>query len=251
MNIKSKFNELSVLAPLLVVYTFAYLALMGLDFAAKGEYDMPSGLMAVYFALLLAYAADKEIRRWTGKETPPRKGTLFVYLWLVFYLVVFIIHSLKPDYTLPKDLTTVTLQVLGIFFGSKVSKKIFQARAQKLVDAVLEKVVPSMGAPVTEPAPSQSNVPPTKIETLNATPTVSEVVGEEKTVLDVIRNKGQTKREDLLSATGMSKSSLGRLLDKMEEKGLITQIGDRKASYYVLGGLVRRGDSGGSSGGVR
>lgn len=40
-NIKAKFNELSVLAPLLVVYTLAYLALMGLDFAAKGELDIP------------------------------------------------------------------------------------------------------------------------------------------------------------------------------------------------------------------
>ena len=189
LNIKNKFNELSVLAPLLTIYTLAYLALMGLDFAAKGEFDVPAGLMAVYFALLLAYATDKEIRRWTGKESPPRKGTLFVYLWMIFYLVIFIIHSLKPEYALPKDLTTVTLQVLGIFFGSKVSKKIFQARAQKL---------------------------------------------EEETVLDVIRKKGQAKREDLLSATGMSKSSLGRLLDKMEEKGLIAQIGDRKASHYTL-----------------
>src|SRR3989338_3038550 len=166
LNIKNKFNELSVLAPLLTIYTLAYLALMGLDFAAKGEFDMPSGLMAVYFALLLAYATDKEIRRWTGKESPPRKGTLFVYLWMIFYLVIFIIHSLKPEYALPKDLTTVTLQVLGIFFGSKVSKKIFQAKAQKLVDAVLEKVAPSTGTPATEPVPPQNNVPvPAKVET--------------------------------------------------------------------------------------
>ncbi len=242
MNLKTRFNELSVLAPLLTVYTCAYIALMGYDFAAKGEFEMPAGLMAVYIALVLAYAADKEIRRWTGKETPPRKGALFVYLWMIFYLVVFIIRSLKPDYALPKDLTTVALQVLGIFFGSKVSKKIFQTRAQKLVEAVLEKVAPSAGTPATEPALSQNNVPvPAKVETPKLggplTPPLSPEgrgSNEDETVLDVIRQKGQAKREELLFATGMSKSSLGRLLDKMETEGKIMQVGERKASHYII-----------------
>lgn len=43
MEIKSKFsewlaskNKLSVLAPLLTIYTLAYIALMGYDFAARG-----------------------------------------------------------------------------------------------------------------------------------------------------------------------------------------------------------------------
>ncbi len=66
MDIKSKFNELSVLAPLLTIYTFAYIGLMGYDFAAKESFNMPAGLMAVYIALVLVYAADKEIRRWVG-----------------------------------------------------------------------------------------------------------------------------------------------------------------------------------------
>lgn len=231
MDVKTKFNELSVLAPLLVVYTLAYLALMGLDFAAKSEFDMPAGLMAVYFTLLLAYAADKEIRRWAGKETPPRKGILFVYLWLTFYLVVFIIHSLKSDYPLPNDLTYVTLQVLGIFFGSKISKSIFQSRAQKLVDAVLEKVAPGTERPVNEPVPATA-----KVEVPPTLPHDGRENKQEELVLDMIRKNGQVKREDILPALGISRSSVGRLLEKMEEKGLITQIGDRKASHYVLGG---------------
>lgn len=242
MDIKKAFNELSVLFPILTLYTLVYLGLMIYDFVAKGSFELPSGMMIVYVALTGAYAADKEIRRWTGKETPPRKGTLFVYLWMVFYLVVFIIHCLKPDYALPNDLTSVTLQVLGIFFGSKISKQIFQSRAQKLVKAVLEKVAPSSGTPVTEPAPPQNNVPaPAKIEIprtdSSLTPTLSpEGRGskEEETILDVIRQKGQAKREDFLAATGMSKSSLGRLLDKMETDGKIMQVGERKASYYKL-----------------
>ena len=41
-------------------------------------------------------------------------------------------------------------------------------------------------------------------------------------------------KHDLLPVTGLSRSSLGRLLDQMEARGLIQQEGDRKASYYIL-----------------
>ena len=70
---------MSVLFPLLTLYTLAYMALMGYDFAAKDAFEIPPGLMAVYITLVLAYSADREIRRWIGKALPLRKGTLFVY----------------------------------------------------------------------------------------------------------------------------------------------------------------------------
>ena len=76
---KSSLNEMSVLFPLLTLYTLVYLALMGYDFAAKEAFEIPPGLMAVYMTLVLAYSADKEIRRWAGKEVPPRGGILFVW----------------------------------------------------------------------------------------------------------------------------------------------------------------------------
>ena len=214
---------MSVLFPLLTVYTLAYMALMGYDFAAKEAFEIPSGLMAVYITLVLAYAADREIRRWIGKELPLRKGTLFVYLWLVFYLVVFIIRSLKPEYTLPNDLTKVTLQVSGIFFGSKLSKKIFQVKkgTVKSVFSILKG--------------EEGEIP--KRETSQETKKPIEPTrNPEEVVLDLIRKSGRAKREDLLPVTGMSRSSLGRLLDEMESRGRIRQIGERKGSYYVLAG---------------
>ena len=56
----------------------------------------------------------------------------------------------------------------------------------------------------------------------------------EQTVLTILRQTGKAQRHDLLTPTGLSRSSLGRLLDRMEAKGLIRQEGERKASYYVL-----------------
>lgn len=138
------FNEVSVLFPLLTIYTAGYIALMIADFFLKRSLDLPDGIMAVYVALLGAYAADKEIRRWLGTPEPPRKGSLFVYLWLLFALVAFIIHSFRPDYLLPNNLIVVCLQVLGIFFGSKASKYVCEKRVVAGINPGREQLVLDM-----------------------------------------------------------------------------------------------------------
>ena len=58
----------------------------------------------------------------------------------------------------------------------------------------------------------------------------------EEIILQIIREKGRAKRGDLLPHVEISKSSLVRLMDEMESAGKVTQIGERKASYYILGG---------------
>ncbi|OGQ06118.1 MAG: hypothetical protein A3F82_09995 [Deltaproteobacteria bacterium RIFCSPLOWO2_12_FULL_44_12] len=67
----------------------------------------------------------------------------------------------------------------------------------------------------------------------NVMDSVAQKTIEEK-VLDVIRERGQAKRHDLMVTTGLSRSSLGRLLDGMEKKRLIEQHGERKTSFYTL-----------------
>ena len=128
------FNEVSVLFPLLSFYTAGYMGLMIADFFLKRSLNLPDGIMTIYIALLGAYAADKEIRRWFGTPEPPRKGSVFVYLWLLFALAVFIVHSFRADYFLPNNLTAVCLQVLGIFFGSRASKYVYQNRSAAPAD---------------------------------------------------------------------------------------------------------------------
>lgn len=195
MDIKRKFNEMSVLFPLLTIYTIAYMGLMIYDFAAKAAFVMPAGMMAVYIALLGAYAADKEIRRWLGKEATSRKGSFFVYLWFLLFLTAFVIHSFKSEYTLPNDLSKVTLEVLAIFFGSKASKKIYDTKSDK---------------------------------------NVKEALNRQDAVLDAIKNKGKITRKEVGALLGISSSTAGRLLDEMEKKGVVEQIGQHKDTHYVL-----------------
>ncbi len=125
------FNEISVLFPLLAFYTVAYLGLTAADFALQQTLELPDGMMPLYIALLGAYAADKEIRRWLGTPELPRKGTVFVYLWLLLFLAFYMIHVFQPDLRLPGHLLPVCLQVLGIFFGSKASKHVFAGQTSR------------------------------------------------------------------------------------------------------------------------
>lgn len=62
----------------------------------------------------------------------------------------------------------------------------------------------------------------------------SEAKEPEAVILEIIRLKGKAKRHDLLPHVDMSKSTLVRILDKLEVEGKVVQIGERKASYYTL-----------------
>lgn len=192
---KNVFNEMSVLSPLLTLYTFVYLGLMIYDFAAREAFEMPAGMMAVYVSLVGAYAADKEIRRWLGKELASRQGSVFVYLWMLFFLVAFVVYSFRKEFALPKDLTAVALQVLGIFFGSKASKKIYEVKTGQEFQRALSR---------------------------------------QDTVTEMIKQKGKVTRKEAQTLLGVSAATAGRVLAEMEQKKLLEQVGGFKDTFYQL-----------------
>ena len=179
--------------PLLSFYTAGYMGLMIADFFLRRSLSLPDGLMTIYIALLGAYAADKEIRRWLGTPEPPRKGSIFVYLWVLFALAAFIIHSFSPEYTLPQNLTAICLQVLGIFFGSKASKYVCEKRS------------------------FSGEMDP----------------GREKLVLDMITANGQVTRREVMEKLNVSDNTANRLLQGLEARKLIQRKGEGRGSYYT------------------
>lgn len=197
MDIKKIFTESSVLFPILTVYSVVYLGLMIYDFAAKGAFEMPSGMMVIYIALTGAYAADKEIKRWAGNAPESKWGQIFVYAWFIFFLVAFVIRCFKAEYTMPADLSSVALQVLGIFFGSKASKKLYEVKSGKNPEVIL---------------------------------------GREQTVLEIIQMNGKATRKEVMTALKISGSTANRLLDGMEIKGTIKKEGQLRGTCYVLAG---------------
>jgi hypothetical protein len=190
------FNEVSVLFPLLTFYTVAYLGMMASEFILRGAFVMPAGLMPVYITLTGAYAADKEIRRWSGIPEPPRKGSVFVYLWVMFYLVAFMIRAFRPEFVLPGELGLVALQVLGIFFGSRASKYISEARGRTVTEAE----IPERG----------------------------------EQVLDLIRARGRITNRVVAEALQVSPASAKRILTNLSGNGKIRTVGAGRGTYYEI-----------------
>jgi len=197
MDVKKTFNEMSVLFPILTLYSVVYLGLMIYDFVAKGAFEIPSGMMVIYIALTGAYAADKEIRRWTGNAPESKWGQVFVYAWFIFFLVAFVVRSFKTEYTLPADLSSVALQVLGIFFGSKASKKLYEVKSGKNPEVILNR---------------------------------------EQTVLEMIKTNGKVTRKEVMDALKISDSTANRLLAGLETKGTVKREGQLRGTFYVTVG---------------
>jgi uncharacterized membrane protein len=190
------FHEQQVLWPLTTGYTLLYLGMMVADFALREAFTMPPGMMIVYVALVTAYAGDKEVRRWTGKALPSKWGSVFIYVWFVFYAVAFTIQAINPTFKLPDDLSKVCLQVLGIFFGSKISGKLYSMKQE-------------------------------------AKDFETEIGGREDRILALVTEKGRVATGDAAKLLGLSKPTARRIMDKLEHDGKIKQEGVGRGVYYV------------------
>ncbi len=190
------FHEQQVLWPLTTGYTLLYLALMIIDFALRDDFTMPPGMLIIYIALVTAYAGDKEVRRWMGKELPSRWGSVFIYLWFIFFAVAFTIQAFNSTFVLPEDLSKICLQVLGIFFGSKVSSKIYSMR-QETKDFQ------------------------------------TELGGRADRVLALIQEKGRVTTGDAAKLLALSKPTARRIMDQLQKEGKVKQEGVGRGIYYT------------------
>ncbi len=191
-----QFHEQQVLWPLTTGYTVLYFGFMVVDFALRDRFTMPAGMMIVYVALVTAYAGDKEVRRWMGKSLPSRWGSVFIYLWFIFFAVAFTVQTFNASFVPPEDLSKVCLQVLGIFFGTKISSKIYSMRQE-------------------------------------AKDFQTELVGRTERVLTLVQEKGRITTGDAAKFLGLSKSTARRIMDQLEKEGKVKQEGVGRGIYYV------------------
>ena len=193
---KKPFHEQRVLWPLVTGYSLIYLGLMILDFVLRDKFTMPPGMMVIYIALLTAYAGDKEIRRWFGSSLPAKWGSVFVYAWFIFFAGAYITQTINSTFELPADLSKVCLQVLGIFFGSKVSSKIY----------------------IMKQDAKDFNV---------------EFIGREDRVMSLLEEVGEIQTKTIAKFLNVSARTASRILQQMEEGGKIVQKGSGRGTYYV------------------
>lgn len=85
--------------------------------------ELTSSMANAYLALLGAYAASKEVGRWTNTPRADRMGELFVYLWWSLLLIMFVVQYLfSTSYKLPSEMMNICPKILGIFFATETSK---------------------------------------------------------------------------------------------------------------------------------
>ncbi|MBI4386615.1 MAG: winged helix-turn-helix domain-containing protein [Elusimicrobia bacterium] len=123
-------------------YTLALFAYNALECLTGGRTAVPESMGLIYLAILAAYAGDKEIGLWSSGEgvarSQKKKGEWFVFIWAAFAFVALALSGLSARFAVPHLLTQITLQVIGIFFGTQVSRRLRQARQVQDVLGKLE-----------------------------------------------------------------------------------------------------------------
>ncbi len=118
------------LYPITLGYTAVIFAFQLYEFFKGGTYASRVPWGDVYLALLGGYAAQREGAKWLGADESImrlRRGELFIGLWFALYLALAACANLSTRWSLPQELKTITLGVLGIFAATGVSASLRQA----------------------------------------------------------------------------------------------------------------------------
>jgi len=121
---------------LTALWTVFLLLVCGFSFF-NPEYLIPYAMIAIYYALLLLYTGNKEIRGWTSSvgDAKIRPGEFFVAIWALAALTMLLIQFFtKNRFIMPEDMPDILVGVAGFFFariGSKEYRKYRQSKKQK------------------------------------------------------------------------------------------------------------------------
>jgi hypothetical protein len=102
-----------------------------LEFFTRGAFP-PSGMHLFYLGVLVIYSFHKELVRWLGERKVERQGEYFVYSWIGLTTILYLINFLSKDYftlsatgdhlTTLKEVSVLTLEVLGVFILTRILK---------------------------------------------------------------------------------------------------------------------------------
>ncbi len=125
-----------------VIVTIVTMAMVVTEFFTCGFFSVVR-IEFFYLGVLLIYSLHKELVRWLGEDKIERRGEYFVYAWVILSTILFIINFLTrgrfsyfPNcytYDVLKDVTLLTLEVLGVFIITRCLKilKIVLTKSKK------------------------------------------------------------------------------------------------------------------------
>ena len=153
-----------------------------------------------YVTLLTVYAGHREVRRWSNDPEVitkrARRGEYFVVGWWTAYFVALFIANHALRYRVPEGLLSLCVQITTIFFGTLTSQQIYKGRR--------------LGAPGAG-LNARGGDPP-----------------ENRILKRMERSETPLKRRDVEEELGVSRATAGRLLDRLEDKGLVEWAGENR-----------------------
>lgn len=178
-----------VLYPSTVGCTLVILGFQLWEFWQGGAFRPRWPFAEGYLAILTAYAAQRELTKWKNIDEPSvrlRRGELYVALWIALWIAITAIANLYPQFTMPSELRTIMLGVLGIFAATGISSGLRQRR---------------------DSTKSENTEGPARRETL----------------LKIIQERGSINSEEAAEALSIPKASAWRLLETLEKEGILIQ----------------------------
>lgn len=109
----------------LLTYHFLYLV-------TRGAFQSPDVVSDVYFFVLATYAGAPELKRWSARQAEDpegwnegiRKGGPLITLWFLLWAGAVLWRIKDPTIPMPPELKTITMQVMGLFFGTYALRQV-------------------------------------------------------------------------------------------------------------------------------
>lgn len=127
---KDSYIKPSIWRWLLAFWTLLAFTLIIVDFASDNVINQ--GLVPVliiYAAVLSAYSAEKEFRRWHEFHVGRHPGEIYVILWTILLFIIFVTDLVSQmPYKMPDSVISTYIIVLGILAITRNSKRIFSEK---------------------------------------------------------------------------------------------------------------------------
>ena len=98
------------------------------DFWVDGVFSMAlTPILIIYVAVLSAFGADKEFRRWHDYHSGRHPGEIYVILWTVLIVALFVADLLlSKGYSMPDAVVSTYIVALGILAITRTSKALHE-----------------------------------------------------------------------------------------------------------------------------
>ncbi len=113
----------------------------------QGTFPLPDRWADVYMVILGVYGGAPEIKKLAHRsdealsgdwDEPIRKGGPLVTLWFLLLAGVGILRHWDTSYPMPPELRAITLQTIGVFFGTYALRQYRKGRLPANADSALE-----------------------------------------------------------------------------------------------------------------